>query len=187
MPGFACLKRISVVVMLGLSAASVAQAQQFGQTHSAILTIDSERLYVDSAFGKRVAADIEKDSATLAAENRKIEAELTEEEQALTDQRADMAPESFRQLADAFDAKVQGIRRQQDAKARALVQRGEQARGRFFQTARPILAEVMRDTRAGVILERSSVFLSANTTDVTSLAIGRIDAALGDGRPRPED
>ena len=42
------------------------------------------------------------------------------------------------------------------------------------------------DAGASVILERSSVFLSANVTDVTDLAISRIDAVLGEGA-RGED
>ena len=38
-----------------------------------------------------------------------------------------------------------------------------------------------------MILERSSVFLSANATDVTDVAISRIDAVIGDGlEPVPD-
>ena len=92
-----------------------------------------------------------------------------------------MEPDEFRKLADAFDAKVQDIRSRQDAKARALSQRHDEARGRFYEAAQPVLARLMREAGAGVILERSSVFLSANATDITDVAITRIDAAIGDG------
>jgi len=95
----------------------------------------------------------------------------------------------FRSLADAFDQRVQANRETQDDKVRALNQIGDVARIEFLQVARPILEELMRETGAGVILERSSVFLSANTTDITDLAIRRIDAAIGDGAgltPPPE-
>jgi hypothetical protein len=51
----------------------------------------------------------------------------------------------------------------------------------FFRIAAPVLEALMRETGAGVILERSSVFLSANATDVTDLAISRINAVMGDG------
>ena len=76
---------------------------------------------------------------------------------------------------------MQQIRVEQDAKARALARRGEAAQVEFLQAARPVLESLMRDSGAGVILERSSVFLSANATDVTDAAIARIDAAIGDG------
>lgn len=171
---------VCAVLLLGWTA-EPARAQQIGVPNSAILTISSDRFYADSAFGRRIAREIEQDSLELSAENRQIEAELTEEEHDLTERRPVMEPDEFRKLADAFDAKVQDIRSRQDAKARALSQRHDEARGRFYEAAQPVLARLMREAGAGVILERSSVFLSANATDITDVAIARIDAAIGDG------
>jgi Skp family chaperone for outer membrane proteins len=166
---------------------SPGHAQQLGTVRSPILTIESERLFAESAFGRRVAREIEAESAVLAAENRRIEAELTAEEKDLTERRPDMEAAAFRALADAFDEKVQSIRRTQDGKARVLAQRRDADRVVFLQTAAPVLELVMRDAGAGVILERASVFLSANATDVTDLAIERINAALGDGSATQTD
>ena len=159
-----------------------AQAQQFGTIQSPILTIESDRLFSGSEFGKRVAQEREADSAVLSAENRRIEAQLTEEERSLTERRATMDPEAFRALADAFDAKVQEIRRTQDAKARDLSQRGEADQVIFLQAVVPVLEQLMADAGAAVLLERGSVFLSLNATDVTDLAIERINSAIGDGQ-----
>ncbi|WP_380991408.1 OmpH family outer membrane protein [Sedimentitalea sp. HM32M-2] len=166
---------------------SPAEAQQLGLPNSAILTISSERLYAESAFGQRVAREIEAASAVLAAENRGIEVELTAEEQDLTERRPQMDPAAFRGLADEFDRKVQEIRRTQDAKARRLVLKNEEERVRFLQAARPVLADLMRESGAGVLLERSSVFLSANAIDMTDIAISRLDALLGDGSLSDQD
>lgn len=165
----------------GLLGAGPGMAQQLGVAQSPILTIESDRLFAESAFGRRVAREIEADSAVLAAENRRIEAELTQEEKDLTLRRPDLEPDAFRVLADAFDGKVQTIRRTQDAKARALNQKQDASRGMFFNAARPVLENLMRDAGATVILERATVFLSANLSDVTDLAITRMDAVLGEG------
>ena len=177
----ACFRWVAACAIWALLVPAL-QAQQLGLPSSPILTIASERLFVDSAFGQRVAREIEAETAVLAAENRRIEAELTAEEQALTDRRAEMDPQAFRTLADAFDTKVQEIRRAQDGKARALARRREEAQEAFFQAARPVLATLMQEAGASVILERASVFLSANATDITDLAITRIDAAIGEGQ-----
>lgn len=176
----------AALVMAFSVAGHQGDAQQLGLPQSAILTIASDRLYSDSAFGRRIAGEIEAASAVLAAENRRIEAELTAEEKDLTARRPDMESDTFRVLADAFDEKVQANRDTQDAKARALNQASDAARSDFLQAARPILEALMRETGAGVILERSSVFLSANTTDITDLAIARIDATIGDGAKQSE-
>jgi Skp family chaperone for outer membrane proteins len=170
-----------VILLVVLLFASPGQSQQIGLPQSAILTVATDRMFAGSAFGLRVANEIEAESAVLAAENRRIEAELTAEEKDLTQRRPDMEPQAFRALADAFDEKVQANRKKQDAKARALNQFSDAARVEFLQVARPVLEALMRDAGAGVILERSNVFLSSNATDITDLAITRIDAAIGDG------
>ena len=49
---------------------------QLGLPQSGILTIQPDRLFSESAFGKRVEREIEAEGAVLTAENRRIEAEL---------------------------------------------------------------------------------------------------------------
>lgn len=165
----------------GAAMAGPGGAQDLGRVSSPILIIESERLLTESAMGKRLASDLEADSARLAAENREIEAQLIEEERALTEQRPDLDPAEFRELADAFDTKVVEIRRAQDGKARALGQQGEEIRREVLVAATPVLEDIMLDAGAAVIVERRSVFMSADVIDVTDLAIEQMDAQLGDG------
>ncbi len=160
---------------------SLAAAQTQSPVPTPILTIDSDRLFTDSAYGRQTVAAFEARGAALAAENSQIQAELEAEEQRLTEQRGTMTPEEFRVLADAFDEKVQTTRRTQDAKTREINQDFEDSRGVFLNAAAPVLEGLMRETGAAVILEKRSVFLSANAIDVTRRAIARIDAVLGDG------
>ncbi|SIT76728.1 OmpH family outer membrane protein [Pontibaca methylaminivorans] len=174
----------AAALALALATTTPAPAQEADGAilpESAILTVASDRLFIDSAYGQRVLNEIESEGTVLAAENRRIEAELMAEERELTQLRAEMEAEAFRRLADDFDAKVQRIRREQDAKARELGERQEQARSEFLGQVRPVLVALMRETGASIILERSSVFLSADSTDITDIAIGRIDASIGDG------
>ena len=158
-----------------------APAQELGLPQSAILTISPEKVFSESLFGKRMLAEIDQAGRSLAAENRRIEAELAEEEKALTEQRPDMEADAFRAKADAFDQKAQRIRGEQRDKVVALNKRGDEARRAFLSAIRPVLQQIMQESGAGIILERSNVFLSANATDVTAIAIERIDAAIGDG------
>lgn len=173
--------------LLGIGTLAVpearAQAQGLseGMVQSQILTIDSDRLYLESDFGKAVAREFDAKGKALAAENRRIEAELTEEERQLTEQRPTMDPADFRSLADEFDAKVQNIRREQDAKTRALNQELEERRVQFLGAAAPVLEDLMRQTGAAVVLERRMVFLSANAVDITETAIEQLNLAIGDG------
>lgn len=148
---------------------------------SPVLTIDTERLFGGSLFGQRVLSELGEATEALAAENRRIEAELTDEERSLTERRPDMEVETFRAEADAFDAKVQRIRQEQDAKERALQERLAQGQEVFLATATPILGRLMLDRGAVVILDRRTVFLGVGIVDVTDDAIAAIDEEIGDG------
>ncbi|MBD0865866.1 MAG: OmpH family outer membrane protein [Rhodobacteraceae bacterium] len=166
---------VIVVFLATIGWTSVGSAEILVAPESPILTIESDRLYSDSLYGAAAAEAYESESAVLAAENRRIEAELTAEEKQLSKMRPDMEPVDFRVLADAFDEKVQRN------KLRDLSQRHDARRVIFLRAARPILEGLMLETGASILLERSSVLLSANAIDVTGIAIGRIDAAIGDG------
>ncbi len=175
----AVLLRCVAVVLTLLAMMAAAQSQT--ATESEILTIESDRLFAESAFGQRVARDLEAQQSILLAENRKIEAELAAEEKRLTDLRKGMTPEDFRAVADAFTDRVQEIREAQDAKARAIGEMRERQQGVFIQAADPILFELMKEAGASVILERRAVFYSTDAVDITDLAIKRLNRTIGDG------
>ncbi|MEQ9693437.1 OmpH family outer membrane protein [Shimia sp. SDUM112013] len=170
-----------LVLVIGTAFASAQQPQNGVRVITPILTIDSERLYAESQFGSRVANEIEAEQSVLLAENRKIEAELASEEKTLTEKRKDMTSENFRAVADAFDQRVQEIRRIQDAKALAINERSDREQSVFIQAARPILVELMREAGASVILERRSILASNDAIDITDQAIARLNESIGDG------
>lgn len=152
---------------------------------ASILTLDDERFFADSVFGKSVIARQERASRALIDENRRIEAALEAEEKDLTIRRTTLSREEFAPLAEAFNEKVEGIRKAQDAKTRDL-QRGFDAdRQRFLEAARPVLAEVMGARGAVAIIDSRAVFVGFDNIDVTDEAIARLDAAVAEGRLAP--
>ena len=171
----------ALLAAVSLGGAGQAGAQALGQVESPILTIETDALFTQSVYGQRIAAELEAEGAILAAENRRLEAELSNEEKDLTEKRKTLPSAEFRALADAFDTKVQAFRTEQDAKAVALRNRSEQARLTFLQAVQPVLQEIMQDAKAAVIMDRRSLFLSADAIDITELAIQRVDALLGEG------
>ncbi len=157
------------------------------RTAQTVLTVDIDRLFVQSQFGERIAQDYNDGRAALATENRRIAEALRAEELALAEQRAEMDTDVFRTEAAAFDEKAQGIRRAQDAKERALEDTLSNARVQFLDVTRPILGQLMVEREAFAILDRRSVFLSLGSIDITDAALERIDATIGDGTNAPLD
>lgn len=159
---------------------ALAQGYSLG-VEAQIRTLDQERLFTESAFGRRAAAVVAAASRELAASNQRILEELTAEERELTERRAHLEPEEFRRLADDFDTRVEAIRREQEAQARAIGRMGEEEQQRFFAAAGPILVELMREIGVVAILDSRAVVLSSERIDFTDLAIQRLDEVLGDG------
>lgn len=169
----------AVLMAFVIPAAPVLGQSTLSPVVSPILTLNSDRLLTESAAGQAIEAELSAKSTELAAENRRLEAELADEEKALTERRKTMQAEAFRAEAAAFDAKVQKLREQQDTKLRALRDQSNEAQRKILSAADPILRQIMAEAGAAVILERSTVLAAANAIDVTTLAIARLDAALG--------
>lgn len=168
------------VLAVALMAAAVVSGQ--AQTViSNVLTLNQERLFSQSLYGKRVLKELEAASVELAAENQRIQAELEAEELSLTEQRPTLEPALFRELAEAFDAKVQDLRRVQRQKTADLNRETDAERKRFFELVVPILLRLMQETGGSVIVDQRAIVLASNSIDITSVAIERVNAEVGDG------
>lgn len=152
---------------------------------SPVLTLDQDRFFADTLWGKRVEHELATASAALATENRRIEAELTAEEKNLTERRPNMTAEEFRKAADDFDARVVGIRSAQDAKTRALNGRTETERQEFLRVALPVISDVLRERGAVAILDNRAIIVAAGAIDITDTLVAEIDRRIGAG-PAPE-
>lgn len=146
----------------------------------AVLTVDPDRMFAESRFGKASIARLEAEQTDLLAENKKLEAALEAEEKDLTDRRPGLPPAEFRQLADAFDKKAEEIRSARLAKSRNLTATRDDDRQKFLTAIVPILGDMMGDMGAVVLLDKKTVFISFDRVDVTDRAIALIDAALDD-------
>jgi len=152
-------------------------------TISGIYTLNQDLLYSRSAFGARVLRERAARRKALEAENTRLEAGLKAEEKKLTDQRKGMVPKEFRKLADAFDIKVQKIRKDQAAKSEALKKWAAERRTRFFKLAYPILLKMAAELNAVAILDERVTLISSQDINLTDRAVLRMNAEFGDGTP----
>ena len=168
------LRAILILLLLALPAAAQ-------QTSPPVLIIDSERLFVETIYGRRISQDLAAQAAELQAENDRIVETLTQEERSLTIRRPEMSVEEFRTESEAFDAKVQDVRRVRDAKNVELQVANAEARARFEERVQSIVANIMLERGAALVMEQRNVVLSVRAANITDDAIVRIDAELGNG------
>lgn len=172
----ACLSLQSPIV-------AVAQTYPTSEQLLPVATINQDRLFSGSMFGKSFNRKFQEDAGILAEENRRIEAELEAEENDLTQKRKELSNVEFRKLAEVFNDKVEVIRRDQARKLNNLNASLIQAQRAFFVQAQPIIVELMQDHGIQFILNDQAVFMSGNSGDITDSAIERIDQVLGAAIP----
>jgi len=164
---------------------SLAIAQNFptSDQFQSIATINQDRLFAGSLFGKAFAKKFKEDTKVLAEENHRIETELSNEENDLTQKRKELPNEEFRKLATAFNDKVEIIRHDQSEKLNKLNASRIQAQRMFFLKAKPIIVDLMRERGILFVLNDQAIFMSASSGDITDSAIERIDQILGAKTP----
>lgn len=166
------------LTLAGIAAApGPAPAQQAPAAATSFLFINQERLLTGSKQGQALLAEEDRERDALRAEARKLDAAFEEEERRLTEQRPTLPPEEFRELSDAFDARVVKARRDQDERASALAQQFDQRRRQFYAQVAPILVMLMDRYGAKAIFDENSVLLADQTLNITDAVIAQIDTA----------
>ncbi len=172
------LRLCAVLLCLHIPVAAAAQYFRTADQLLSVATIDQDKLFSDSLFGKAYNKNFIKNTNTLAEENRRIEKELTDEETELTEKRKTLSNDAFRKLAATFNDKVETIRRDQSQKLKNLNASRVQAQLAFFVKAKPIIIDLMNERGIMFILNKQAVFMSGSSGDITDSAIERIDQVL---------
>lgn len=173
------------MVALGIGAALPAWTQPAPRApeQAGFLFVNQERLLTGSRTGRALLDAEEAATRELREEARAIDAAFEAEERALAEKRTELAPEEFRVLADAFDARVVEARRLQDERSAGLAQELDQRRRQFFAQVAPLLVAAMERHGAKAIFDENSVLLSDQTVNITDDLILAIDATLA---PKPD-
>lgn len=157
-----------------------------GTVPMAVLVLDVEQAYVSSAWGKRAQINIEAAAREIEAENIRMEAQLVAEEQALARERDSLSAADFRHKAEAFDTRAQTVRRDRRQAAVDLGNRAQADRNAFLDATLPVIAGMMQERAAGLVLDRRQVLAAVNAVDVTQDLVERMDQQIGDGGQLPE-
>lgn len=166
----------AALVVLFLVAAPVAAQTVV----SPVLTVDLDKLFAQSGYGKQVSARFDTAMQELRDENQRIVTALSQEEQDLTAERDTLDHDVFRAKADAFDAKVQQTRSERDTRQAEIEANRNRARSAFLDQAFPVLEEIARERSAAVVMDSRAVLLKADFVDITDEAIRRLDERLPD-------
>lgn len=153
-------------------------AQETSDENIGVLVVDLQRIQRDAA----AATSVREQSAAMRAELAAIIGEraraISVEEAELAELRERMTAVEFRDRVREFEKKVfanRDLEQQESAKLQSVL---AQARNRLRREIAPILAQLLRERNAKLMLDKSQVILSADTLDVTDEVLKRLDTAV---------
>ena len=167
-----------LAVLINLSCLWMVLALPVSAQSPGILVVDLERAYDSSKFAQAMRDAFSLQNQLLNEENSNILNALKREELQLTEDRATLSPELFAVAAEAFDVKVQGIRKSRLQKLRLVEDQFNRLKINFFQKINPFFDEVMLEFDAAAILEKKSIVRSIDALDITDLLVQRVDQAF---------
>lgn len=183
-----CAALMATLVAISLPSHLRAQdATQSDIVQSPIMVLDFERVFLETAYGQRLAAELSAEGERVQQELDRLANELLAEESALTEARADMEPEAFRAAAEAFNERAQTMRARGVEEQNRLVALEQFERARFNERIQPLINDMMVARGAVVAMDRRSVLLALGGANATEEVIAAINRTLGDGRQDPSE
>jgi outer membrane protein len=154
-----------------------------------ILIVDMQQILQDAKAAKGVQSIISQQYNVYSKEVAQEEDELQKARAELERQRTVLTPDAFslrarelQQRYDDLDQTVQGRRQ-------ALQQSLNEAMGKVRNVALEVVAGIVQERRANLVIEKQAIVFEAEGLDVTSEAIERLDQKLSSvpvNLPKPE-
>ncbi|MGC2525044.1 MAG: OmpH family outer membrane protein [Stellaceae bacterium] len=143
-----------------------------------VMVVDVQALLQNSKAAKMVRGQIEQKRNEYTKEISREEEALRTERDALQRQQASMSPETLNKKGREFQQKVNDLDRDVQSKRAALEKSNNEALTRIQQTMLKIIADLARQRRANLVLQRTDLVLFDQSFDVTDEVMQKLDEEL---------
>ncbi len=143
-----------------------------------VLVVDVQSLLQNSKAAKMVRQQIEQKRAEYAKEISHQEEGLRHERDTLQRQQASLSAEALNQKGREFQAKVNELDRNVQAKRQALEKSNADALEKIQETMLKIITEIAKDRKANMVFQRTELVLFDQAFDVTDQVLAKLDEQL---------
>lgn len=172
------LMALALAVSAPLTIASTAYAQG-----TKVIVIDSGRIITESKAGQDIRTKLQGIETQMIGELQPDGTALQTEGAAIEAKTANMTPEAMRADAalktevEAYARKANDFNRKRQIVAQELALTERDALIKMNNAIAAVLRDVVSETGANVVMERSSIVFSDESTDVTTSVITKLDAS----------
>jgi outer membrane protein len=143
-----------------------------------IMVVDVQALLQESKAAKMVHAQIEQKRAEYTKEISREEEMLRAERDALQRQQASLSPEALNRKGREFQQKVNALDLSVQAKRQALEKSNNDALSQIQQQMLKIIADITKDRKANLVLQRTDLVLFDRSFDVTDEVMQKLDEQM---------
>jgi outer membrane protein len=159
-------------------APAAAPAALLPQQTLTVIVVDVQALLQNSKAAKMVRAQIEQKRNDYTKDISRQEEALRTERDTLQRQQATMSPDALNKKGREFQQKVNDLDRDVQSKRVALEKSNNEALTRIQQTMLKIIADIARQRRANLVLQRTDLVLFDQSFDVTDQVMQKLDEEL---------
>lgn len=170
---------LALVLPVAVSAQQAAPAQppaaQGGPIKIAI--IDTEKILLSSATGKKALADLKKLQEQKEGEVRAKAAELKDLQTKITEGRLSLAQDKLADLGKQYEEKEIALRRFQDDATRELNKKRDEVLAQIDQQVMPVINKAGKELGYTLIFRKfeSGLIYADEAVDITNVIIQRLD------------
>ena len=147
-------------------------------TNLAVMVVDVQALLQNSKAAKMVRDQIEAKRADYAKEISHQEEVLRQERDTLQKQQASLSPEQLNTKGREFQAKVNELDRDVQAKRQALERSNADALQKIQEVMVKIITDIAKDRKANLVFQRSELVLFDQGFDVTDEVLTKLDEQM---------
>jgi Skp family chaperone for outer membrane proteins len=140
--------------------------------------VDIQKIMRESAASVSIRDQIDQIRAGYQSELDAKEERLRGTDEELKRQRAILAPEAFEEKRKEFEEQVLEVQRDVQGRNAVIEQAVGNATSKIREKLIPILAKIMEQRGASILMDKSQVLVSDKTLEVTTTALNRLNKAL---------
>jgi outer membrane protein len=143
-----------------------------------VMVVDVQALLQESKAAKMVHAQIEQKRAEYTKEIQHEEEVLRAERDVLQRQQSSLSPQALNRKGREFQQKVNELDRSVQAKRQALEKSNNDALSKIQQQMLKIIADIAKQRKANLVLQRSDLVLFDRSFDVTDEVMQKLDEQM---------
>jgi outer membrane protein len=161
-----------------LGAAPAAPAPLPAAQNISVMVVDVQALLQNSKAAKMVRSQMEQKRNEYTKEISHSEEALRTERDALQRQQGSLSADVLNKKAREFQQKVQDLDRDVQSKRAALEKTNNEALTKIQQTMLKIIADIARQRKTNLVLQRTDLVLFDQTFDVTDQVMQKLDEEM---------